>query len=405
LFVLIFLSLLSLAPNMRAQEKADNPPLSSVPGNIECPRIAPKEDRLVFTEVWRTDANSDEYLLGNIQSAVLDDEGSVYLLDIQQQMVFRFSATGEYLGVVARNGEGPGEIRGVWSIGWWPPDSVVLPQPFPPRVVRVSPTGTAQKELLVYTDKDDEMPASVTTFSPCGEFAVVGGRTFTFSAGQSMQRRWLGVVARDGSLRHMLAQRSTPASNNPLKQTFDELESFWPWDRWAASPTGRIFVAPVRDEYVIEVYDLDGERQARWTRPVEPRQRTEEDFEAIRSEHVFIFNDQKADVDFTLSDLEPPISALHCFGDELWVMLDQVGDEAAFARAAVHALDGRLIAEHVLEVPYDEKNDKVLLLDESHIVVIENGLGAQAAQFSGGEDADEALSDDPIEVVLYAAHP
>jgi len=371
--------------------------------DVECAAEPPVVENIQYTEAWRTDADSEEYLLGNIQAAVMDDAGALYFLDVQQQEVTRFSAAGEFLGTVARQGEGPGEINQVWSIGWWPPESIVLPQAFPAKVVRVSPEGIPQDELRILLEPDAESAASVTEFVACGDYAVVGGSTFMFSGGESSRNQWLGVAGRDGVLRYKLGERRTTMSSNPLNQIFNEFESFWSWERWAVSPSGRVFVAPERDEYVIAVYDLDGNLEEKWTRPIEARKRTADELEDMRDSRTFVFNGQKAKIDFTLSDYQPPIQSLHHFGDELWVRLDQGPDSEAYARVAVHSPDGALIAERLLHVPYDEKNDVVLMLDRKHVVVIENGVGAQAAQFSTAinEEVDEELDAEPIEVVLY----
>lgn len=370
--------------------------------DVACPVEAPRRESVEYDAVWRTDAYSADYLMGNIQAAVMDDEGSLYLLDIQQQEVFRFSSNGEYLGSIVHQGEGPGEISQVWSMAWWSPGSLVLPQAFPPRVVRVAVDGTPQDALRVLLDPEDESPVSATEFAACGDYAVVGGSIFTFGGENPQIQKWLGVVGRDGSLRHKLDERSTTVSTNPLKQKYNEFEQFWRWDRWAVSQNGRLFIAPEREGYVIEEYDLDGQLKSTWSRPVEARERTKEELEQMRNSNTFVFNGQKAETEYTLADHEPQISDLYLFDDELWVRLDKDPKSESFARMAVHTLDGELLSERDLNVPHDSKNDIVLLLDGDHVAVIENGVAAQQSQFAAfGGEVDEELNAEAIEVVLY----
>ena len=108
------------------------------------PVDAPTHRTVEYQEVWRTDAYSDEYLMGNIRDVVVDTEGDFYFLDSQLQEVFKFDAAGLYVDTVAHQGEGPGELSQVWQMGFWPPNSLILPQGFPARSMPLrarSPSG------------------------------------------------------------------------------------------------------------------------------------------------------------------------------------------------------------------------------------------------------------------------
>lgn len=52
-----------------------------------------------------------EEIFGNVSSVAIGAEGTLYVLDTQVPAIRRYDATGEYLGVVGREGEGPGEYR------------------------------------------------------------------------------------------------------------------------------------------------------------------------------------------------------------------------------------------------------------------------------------------------------
>ena len=83
---------------------------------ITLPVEPPATRTVEFEEVWRTDPYSDEYLMGNVMSATIDDEGNFYFLDAQLQEVFKFDVEGNFVATVARKGEGPGELDQTWSI-------------------------------------------------------------------------------------------------------------------------------------------------------------------------------------------------------------------------------------------------------------------------------------------------
>jgi hypothetical protein len=371
---------------------------------VENPERAPAQRRIEFVEAWRSDPDSDEYLIGYVGAAVRGDDGSIYLLDAQQQEVLRFRADGKYLGTIVRRGEGPGEIDQTFSMAWWSPGTLLLPQSFPPRVVRVAADGGPLEELRVLRAEGDESPAAVGHLQSCGEYAVVSGHLFMMSLEKPYSEQWLGVIDADGKVHHVFDAKSLPMSTNFLEQTFDELGEFWSWSRWALSADGRLFVAPERERYRIDEYDLQGKFVTSWTRPTRARKRTDADRERLRGSRTFLFNGQKAKVDYKLSDLEPPIRELAVYGDRLWVKLDAAAADGVYARFAVHDLDGTLLEELDLALPYDAANDMVFQLDADSFVLVKNGLGAQQAHFAGfGAEAEADLAPEPVEVVLLRA--
>jgi hypothetical protein len=65
--------------------------------------------------IGQTDGDP-EYLFGDVRSVAVDDEGRVYVGDRIGATIRAYDASGQYLGQIAREGEGPGEIIG------WPAD-------------------------------------------------------------------------------------------------------------------------------------------------------------------------------------------------------------------------------------------------------------------------------------------
>lgn len=53
-----------------------------------------------------------EYAFGQIRTLVVDDEGSIYVLDTQNAHVKVFDRSGKYVRTIGRKGQGPGEFSG-----------------------------------------------------------------------------------------------------------------------------------------------------------------------------------------------------------------------------------------------------------------------------------------------------
>ncbi|MBK7771147.1 MAG: hypothetical protein IPI48_11690 [bacterium] len=86
---------------------------------IELPEQSPVHREIVLHEQWRIGAGDEDPVLGPIIDAVADPAGNVYLLDMQQQVLMKFSPDGQYLGPVARHGEGPGRSRASTRCDFW----------------------------------------------------------------------------------------------------------------------------------------------------------------------------------------------------------------------------------------------------------------------------------------------
>jgi hypothetical protein len=378
---------------------------------VTLPADPPATRTIEFEERWRTDPYSDEYLMGYVTNATIDDEGNYYFLDTQLQEVFKFDSEGNFIDTVARKGEGPGELDQTWRIAWWSPDALVLPRVFPPRIIRVSPDGVPLEELHVYRKPGDDSKASVSSLVPVGDQAIVRGSMFQFSPDGSRSLQWIGLIDRAGTVLHEFGELERELSSDPLNQVVDEAAEFWDWGRWAVSSAGHIYRAPDREKWLIERYDLAGNLTGTWERDVPARSRTEEEYEDMKGQRSFVFNGQKADITYKLLDTESPVASLRVVGDRLWVYHNPAPDELPediWQRVSVLTLDGDYIEDLDLVVDFDEELDTAALLPNGWLMIVENGVAARESAFAGfgdeeGAEEDEDLSDaEPAEIVIYA---
>lgn len=373
---------------------------------VSLPVEAPQRRTVEYSELWRTDPYSDEYLMGNVQDATIDTEGNFYFLDTQLQEVFKFDAEGNYVATVAHKGEGPGELSQTWQISFWPPDQIILPRVFPPQIVRLSPDGTPLEELHVYRHEGDDTQASVSTLRPVADRAVVEGSIFSFGTEGARSIQWIGVVDRDGTVLHEFGDRERELSSDPMNQVVDEAAEFWEWDRWTVGPDGGLYRAPDREQWLIERYDLQGNLVATWTRDIPARKRTRDEEIELKNSRTFIFNGRKAEVTYKLLDTEPPIQGMAVVDGNLWVFHNLPAaalPEGVWRRASVISPDGELIEEVDLKTGHDPELDLVQLLADGRLMVIENGVAANQAQMAAfGVEQEEELDAEPAEIVIYA---
>lgn len=57
-----------------------------------------------------------DYAFGQIRTFIVDDAGSIYVLDQQSSHIKVFDKTGKYVRTIGRKGQGPGELDSPWSL-------------------------------------------------------------------------------------------------------------------------------------------------------------------------------------------------------------------------------------------------------------------------------------------------
>ena len=96
---------------------------------------------LDLQEQWRTGGEDDEIFFGVVTNAISDDEGNIYLLDMQLSEVQVYSPAGEQFKTLSREGEGPGEIQRPADLLFMPDGSLGIVQMFPGKVVKIDLDG------------------------------------------------------------------------------------------------------------------------------------------------------------------------------------------------------------------------------------------------------------------------
>jgi len=114
-----------------------------------------KPETIKLTEQWRIGGDDDEEIFGVITAIIADDAGNLYMLDSQLNEIKVYSANGEYLRTIGREGEGPGEFRGAFNIFMMPDGNVGVLQAFPPKIILLTPQGDPAGEYPLPEIKDE----------------------------------------------------------------------------------------------------------------------------------------------------------------------------------------------------------------------------------------------------------
>ena len=268
------LSLLLILPTVAV---ADVPVIDNGP--------APAEGRVTvqLEEMWRIGGEDDEdNLLGVVNQALADDQGHVYLLDIQLVEVQVFDAEGNYLRSLGQRGDGPGEVRNAFGTVFMPDGTLGLIQGFPGRIVKVDLEGTPAGELRPGGDD----PAAGGFFAlrssaSLGSSLVLGGMKLTRGDDTRTANHFIATFGSDGAETVRYFEKTTVRSF-ARPEISEKAEYFPAQGGWALGHDGRIFIAPTRNDYRIDVYGADGTLEKTITRPYESIARTPDELERTR---------------------------------------------------------------------------------------------------------------------------
>ena len=382
-------------------------PLWAVPPVIDNPAEPAQGRREVkMVELWRAGGEDDEIFFGNISAVRSDAKGKIYLLDSQLSEVHVYSPEGEHLSILGREGEGPGEFQGANDMFVDPGGTVCVLQGFPGKIVKIAPDGTPAGQLqygggagaqqglfgvLVRGLADDQK-------------MVLAGIRMTFGGGaQSTQTYFLDRCDEQAVQQSALLEKVHVIDYSDF--ALDDAQMDFIWSRMAIGPDGRVYAAPAREEYAIQVFGTDSMPERIIKRQYTSLERSAEQKDIQRKiiEGVGA-NYPTPPKRITIEDNAPDISGLWVDEkNQLWVTSSRgTVDQPAgtFATIDVFSPGGEFSEQVTLQGPGDPEFDALYYVGQDRVVVVTDALGAFLSQMA--VSADEATEEaEPLEVICY----
>jgi hypothetical protein len=380
---------------------------------VELPVDPPASREVALEEIWRIGADDEDVLMGVIFDGKVDADGNTYLIDRQLSQVIVLDRDGEFVTTLGREGEGPGELRNPHGLFLMDQGRVGVIQGFPGRVTILNADDTPGGTIEIGGSAEEGGFNFVRALVKCGDHLVGahGRAAFDMEKGKSVSTNTLSVMDMEGAQQVEIC--SHEQENDFQRRVFDEAAQFSELDTWSAWPGGLIYTAPVRDEYLIRVRDLDGSVVREMRRDFELRARDEEDKQELTDGMVIVMNGRRMEIESKALDTDPAIEAFEVAADgrlfvrTCWDARKLLADGVA-SRYDVISPEGEFIEQVSYIVPeFDNRDDRLVFMDGEHFLLIRNFDQAQDAMGAGfggdeDEDAEEDLEEaEPIEVVLY----
>ncbi|MBD3221626.1 hypothetical protein GF314_10325 [bacterium] len=287
MLILLFLVRAALAADLAPIALHDGWPVRDLPAD------PPEEVTLATEVVWTLDCGDQaETLVGRLRHAAAGHDGRLFLADTQMGHVLQISPEGEVEAARGREGEGPGEFKGLYRVMQLPDGRLgaVGGAPAPTFVIGL-------RGELVFIDADDDPashwlvggdPGSVPTTAvrdlrqAGGRLLVVTDRTQVSPPEMTQVRELSLLEAPDGARTVIARQLWTTAMDDVAFHERDQFSAL-AYGRCDLAADGRVAVAPERDRWLVAVGEPGGTGVV-WHRPIAGPVRSDDQREAAREE-------------------------------------------------------------------------------------------------------------------------
>ncbi len=370
--------------------------------------------KVQLEELWRIGGEEDEEnLLGVIDRVLVDDDGNVYLLDIQLVEVQVFDPDGEYVHSLGKRGDGPGEVRNARDLLFLPDGTVGLVQGFPGRIVKIDLAGLPAGELR--PGGDDPSAGGFFALRSAASSAgrlVLGGAKITRGENSRTATNFIAAYGQDGAegVRYLESINVRDFG----RMEFSEKAEFFPGQGgWALADDGRIYVAPARNEYRIEVYGPEGVLERTITRKYESWRRTPVEADRAREMMMPFRRRNRNAIKLVMEPTERDILDIRLDAQgQLWVLPSRgIRDQEEGIHSTWDVFDGTgaFVRQMAIACEGDGRKDALFFPGGDLVVLVREHADAVYAFRGRGADNPEAEEEDadvrPLEVICYRISP
>jgi hypothetical protein len=354
--------------------------------------------------LWELGGETDDEdeFFGIIADIEIDEAGNVYLLDAQLAEVKIYTADGEYVRSIGREGEGPGEFRRPSAMFFTKDGNVGIMQTIPAKIVLLSPEGEPLGDHPLPEPEGGGFQILTTGQANQGQLVLGLARTKVADD----QSEW----GRNDFLTRVDSEGNELASyaNKTKKIVFaDAVLNFADWDtferRWTVAPDGKVYACESYADYELTVWNSDGSVDKKITRDYKHRAHTADEV-AFLTKMMEHFAQTIPDCRVEIEDNTKDIEAFYIRDDgSIWV-LNSSGShdypEGSLGVFDVYNKDGQFVKEVTLNGDGDPQDDQYLFVKNRFYVVTDFLQAAMVAQGATGLYDDEEDAE-PMAVRCY----
>ncbi|MEN8007583.1 MAG: hypothetical protein ABFS42_11245 [Candidatus Krumholzibacteriota bacterium] len=366
-------------------------------------------------EMWRIGGEDDEdNLLGVVNQALTDDEGNVYLLDVQLVEVQVFDPDGMYVRSLGKRGDGPGEVRNAFGALFLPDGTLGLVQGFPGRIVKVDLEGLPAGEMR--PGGDDPSAGgffALRSAAAVGNHLILGGAKISRGDNSRTAVSFIAAHGADGLETARYLEKTDVREFR--RAEFSEKDQFFPGQGgWTLDKEGRVYVAPSRNEYRIEVHAPGGAHERTITRQYDSWKRTDAESDRARELMMPFRRRNRNAINVVVEPTERDILAMRVDDQgNLWVLPSrgiQDQNEGIHSTWDVFDGSGAFVNQVAFACEGNGRNDALFFPGGGLAVLVREHAEAMFAFRGRGADNPDAQEEEdgealPLEVICYKILP
>ena len=334
------------------------------------------------------------------------------MLDFQLCNVNVYDRMGTLVKTLFREGEGPGEVRQPRDLVLLEDGSIGVVQEFPGKIITVDRDGNPRDTIIPGTGDPTAggFLALTSASSRGGSFTAAGVRIKpTDQPGKQSRTMFLTTLGADGVVAPSLLEESTSWDfNNFIYDEVKTLPSFWFAN--AIGPDGRIYAAPQRDAYRINVYTPDGTLEKIIERQYTSWTRTKAELDWFRTLFEGAFRSVPVELTLKLAETASDINWMNRGlqvddSGNLWVLPSRgTREQPEGVMVTFDVFDPAGGFDRQVQFVCPEGNgttDSLFLLDDERVLLIKGYLDATAMMLGGVVEEDENEEAEPMELICY----
>jgi len=345
--------------------------------------VTPVEGLSVLStrELWRVGSADGDPVFGVIVRVASDEDGRIFALDRQLSTVFVFSADGRFLKNIAREGEGPGEVRRPDDMAFLPDSTLGICVPHSGRIVRLSRDGIPQPSIDVGgPDVSHGERVWLEGIGCRGGSLVLLCQSISHSPGQQNTLHYLAGFNLDGVETSQYFEKTI--TDNFANIRLNDGRNYYPRGRlWAIGPDGRVYLVPERNDYRIQVHAVNGMLEKVIERDFRPVPRDPREVAATRKGYEEWYRSFSHTIE--MDDNEPAITRIMIDADgDLWVLTSSgVRDQrdGIMATYDVFDPDGSFIRQVAVACTGDGRLDDLFFLAGKRLLLVTRAYEASMA--------------------------
>lgn len=331
-------------------------------------------ERVELAIQWILSGDNEDIVFGLVGGADVDPDGNVYVLDSQLKSVFVVDPQGEIVRRIGRSGPGPGELANPSDLILGLNGEVLISEHWPSRIVWLNGDGNPLRTIDPSMDLMDYAIYVIhkVDYSSGVLASMMSHRNY--EGGKEFQVCRMVSLGNDSKI---ATEYMTWKTEHVFRRdVIDETAGYFPARAWCLLSDGTLALAPSRDEFLVELYNPNGQLLGELKLDYRSPKRTPDGIARIKQMKKKFVNGREVPLEFKLEDSDPAILDMQRqLNGAVWVTTSMHSRELPLGAAARYLViedKGSILREVLLFFGNRTHLDRFWLLKDGSVLQATN---------------------------------